>query len=84
MFTIVKYLFMFIFQLFITVVGIVLIPLFMLRTEEFEPEHKESMPNRRFKDKWFDSIFGNREDGIDGDGPYKAKYKGIRKKYGIN
>ena len=65
---------MFIFQLVVTAIGWILIPLFMFRQEEFECEHTESRPNRRFKDKWFDAIFGNSEDGNDGDKPYKQKF----------
>lgn len=75
-FTILKYTLMFIFQLVMTLVGMIIIPLFMLRTEKFACEHDQSRPNRRFKDKWFDSIFGNREDGIDGDRPYKNQHNG--------
>ena len=72
--TILWYILKFIFQIVMTIVGIVVIPLFLFRTEHFTCEHKESMPARRFKDKWFDSIFGNREDGIDGDKPYKEQH----------
>jgi len=73
---IIQYILMFIFQLFMTLVGILVIPFFMFRTEPFICEHSESRPNRRFKDKWFDSIFGNVEDGIDGDKPYKSQHNG--------
>jgi hypothetical protein len=72
-----KTLILFIFQLLITLVGMVLIPFFLKRTEAFECEHEESIPSIRFKDRWFDAIFGNCEDGLDGDAPYKAKYNGI-------
>lgn len=81
--TITWYIIKFVFQLLMTVVGIILIPLFLFCTTEFECEHESSRPNHRFKNKWFDAIFGNKEDGIDGDKPYKAKYENIRKKYGI-
>ena len=64
---------LFIFQLLMTVVGIILIPFFLFRTESFECKAVESLPSIRFKDKWFDSIFGNSEDGLLGDKPYKAK-----------
>ena len=56
-----------------TLVGMVLIPFFLKRTEAFDCEHEESRPNIRFKDKWFDAIFGNSEDGLEGDKYYKAK-----------
>jgi len=55
------------------IIGWVLVPLFMTRQEKFECKHKDSRPNRRFKNKWFDSIFGNRDDGNDGDVYYKRK-----------
>lgn len=68
-----KTLILFIFQLLMTLVGMILIPFFLKRTEAFECEHEESRPSIRFKDKWFDSIFGNSEDGLLGDVYYKAK-----------
>jgi len=68
---------MFIFQLLVTVIGWFLIPLFMIRQEEFDCTNEASRPNRRFKDKWFDSIFGNSEDGNDGDIYYKEKYDSL-------
>ena len=64
---------LFIFQLLMTVVGMMLIPFFMKRTESFTCSNATSLPNIRFKDKWFDSIFGNSEDGLLGDIYYKAK-----------
>ena len=67
---------MFLLQLVTTVVGWLVIPFFLWRVEEFDCEHEASRPNTRFKDKWFDSVFGNVEDGNEGDGPYKAKYGG--------
>ena len=72
---VVKTLILFIFQLLMTLVGMVFIPFFLKRTEAFECEHEESRPSIRFKDKWFDAIFGNREDGIDGDIYYIEKYQ---------
>ena len=71
---IIKFFMMFIFQLLVTVLGIFLIPMFMFRQESFECEHKDSLPNKRFKDKFFDNIFGNTEDGNLGDKPYKQKF----------
>ena len=70
---VVKTLILFIFQLLMTLVGMVLIPFFLKRTEAFGCEHEESRPSIRFKDKWFDAIFGNSEDGLEGDKYYKAK-----------
>ena len=71
---ILKFFIMFIFQLVVTFIGIFIIPIFMFQQEEFECEHIDSRPNRRFKNKLFDSIFGNSEDGNDGDKPYKQKF----------
>ena len=70
-----KTLILFIFQLLMTLVGMVLIPFFLKRVEPFECEHKESRPNNKFKDNWLDTLFGNSEDGVDGDKPYKMKYE---------
>lgn len=68
---------LFVFQTIMTVVGwFVILPL-LTKVEQFDCEHDESRPNYKFKYKWFDSIFGNSEDGVDGDAPYKAKYNGI-------
>lgn len=64
---------LFISQLIMTIVGIIFIPFFMKRTESFTCSNNTSLPNIRFKDKWFDSIFGNSEDGLLGDIYYKAK-----------
>lgn len=66
--------FLFLFQLFMTVIGWFILPFFLKRVEAFECEHVESRPSYKFKDKWIDTIFGNREDGIDGDKYYYKKY----------
>ena len=77
------FLLMFIYQLAMTILGWFLIPLFMLRQEEFTPSHEESriLPNGtrnlRFKDKWFDYIYGNSEDGNCGDKYYFEKYDSL-------
>jgi hypothetical protein len=69
-----------IFQLFMQLIGIFLIPIFLFRQEEFQPEHEcsrilpDGSKNKRFKDKWFDNIFGNSEDGNCGDSSYFNKY----------
>lgn len=61
------------FQLVLEIIGIFLIPIFLLRTEEFTPKNSlarilpNGKKNRKFKDKWFDSIWGNENDGIYGD-----------------
>ena len=63
-------------ELVVTLIGMILIPLFLFRTEEFEPVYMNAriLPNgkrnMRFKDKWFNSIWGNDEDGIYGDSNY--------------
>ena len=64
---------LFVFQLLVTVIGMVLVPFFLHRTEPFECEH--GFKTYRFKDKWFDAIFGNSEDGVDGDIYYREKYQ---------
>ena len=64
---------LFIFQLFVTFLGILMIPFYMFSTEDFVCSHKESLPNKKFCNSWFDSIFGNSEDGLLGDVYYKAK-----------
>ena len=69
----VKAIVLFVFQLLMTVVGWVIIPFYLKRVEEFECEH--GYRTFKFKDKWFDAIFGNREDGIDGDIYYREKYQ---------
>lgn len=51
----------------------VLLPFFLKRVEPFECEH--GYDTYRFKDDLIDCIFGNREDGIDGDIYYKEKYQ---------
>ena len=70
---VVKTLILFIFQLIMTLMGMVVIPFFLKRTEPFECEHEDSRPSIRFKDKLFDAVFGNSEDGLEGDIYYKAK-----------
>lgn len=65
---------MFIFQLFFSLMGIFIIPFFLKRVESFVCDHEDSFPSFRFKDKWIEKIFGNSEDGVDGDKPYKTKY----------
>ena len=69
----VKSLALFIFQLLMTMVGMVLLPFFLKRVEPFECEH--GFKTYRFKDKWFDAVFGNSEDGVDGDIYYREKYQ---------
>jgi len=60
-----------------TVLGCIILPFFMTRVKPFECINVDSRPNTRFKDKWIDAIFGNINDGNEGDAPYKAKYKGV-------
>jgi len=63
-------------ELITTLIGMILIPFFLFRTEPFIPAHKNAriLPNgkrnRKFKDTWFNSIFGNNEDGIFGNSNY--------------
>jgi len=73
---------MFIFQLFMTVIGIFLIPVFMFRMVTFKPEHKDvQYPwQKEFKDKWFNDVFGNKEDGI-ADVYYAKRYAPSPKEY---
>ena len=54
-----------VFQGLVTVIGWMVIPFFLTRVEEFDCLH--GYRTFRFKDKWFDNIFGNYEDGIDYD-----------------
>lgn len=63
-------------QITIELIGLVLIPFFLFRTEPAEVDNDKARilpngkPNRKFKDKWFDYIFGNKNDGIYGDWNY--------------
>jgi len=41
--------------------------LLLNRIEDYEPKNETSRPNHKFKDKWIDAIYGNKDDGIDGD-----------------
>ena len=67
-------------ELITTLIGMIIIPFFLFKTEEFKPVHVNAriLPNgeknRRFKDKWFDSIWGNEDDGIYGDINYWNKH----------
>lgn len=72
-----KIVLLFISQIFLTVIGWFILPFFMTRIEPFECVNIDSRPNARFKDKWIDAIFGNVNDGNEGDAPYKAKYKSL-------
>ena len=66
--------------LILSLIGMILIPIFLLRTEPFDTINPlaKTLPNgeknRRFKDKWFDSIWGNEDDGIYGDINYWNKH----------
>ena len=44
------------------------------KVEPFNCTHEESRPNVKFTNEWVDSIWGNKEDGLDGDKPYKQKF----------
>ena len=70
----VKVVVLLLFQMLMTVIGWVVIPFFLKRVEEFDCEH--GYRTVRFRDKWFDNIFGNSEDGIDGDSYYYQKIGG--------
>ena len=66
-----------IYQQIVTVLGWFFIPFYLFSVESFDCSHVESRPNVKFKNSWFDSFFGNSEDGLDGDVPYKAKYRSL-------
>jgi len=59
----------FIIQVFFIIIGPIVVGLALLfnRIEPFDPISKASRPNHRFKDKWINAIWGNDDDGIDGD-----------------
>lgn len=65
---------MFLFQTLMTLIGYFILPFFLKRVEPFEGSNEYSKEALRFKDKWIDYIFGNSEDGVDGDIYYKRKY----------
>jgi len=64
------------FQLIFIISGIIFLPLFLTRVKSFDCLAIDSRPSVKFKDKWIDYIFGNEDDGLDGDTPYKSR-KGI-------
>lgn len=74
---IIKTIVLFLFQSLVTVVGWIIIPVFLKRVEEFDCTN--GYRTYRFKDKWFDDIFGNSEDGIDYDVYSLEKLGGIDK-----
>ena len=63
-------------QLVLIIVGIIFLPLVLTRVEAFDCLAIDSRPSVKFKDSWIDKIFGNTDDGLDGDTPYKSR-KGI-------
>jgi len=79
-----KTLVLLVFQLLMTVVGMLILPLFLKRVEEFECTNETSRPALRFKDKWIDAVFGNIEDGVDGDIYYRRKYEKLDMKTRYN
>jgi len=62
--------------LLLIILGILLISIFLFRTEEFNTLNPNAriLPNgkknRKFKDRWVDNIFGNEDDGLFGDDNY--------------
>ena len=74
--------FMFILQIVLTITGWFVVPIGMLFMETFQPLNLTSRYKwqKRFKWKWFDSIFGNKEDGI-ADIYYTKKYAPFPKDY---
>ena len=67
---------LFVFQLVVTVIGWFLLLYFTHKVEPFECVSVDSRPTTKFKNPWIDFIFGNINDGLEGDAPYRAKYKG--------
>lgn len=63
-----------VYQVLMIVLGVVLLPFFVRSVESFDCSNETSRPNVRFKNSWVDSIWGNSEDGLDGDVYYKTKY----------
>ena len=70
------YIVLFLFQLVVTILGWVLVPLGMLFMEPFKPTNagsKDYKFQKKFKWRLFDAIYGNSEDGI-ADVGYTQKY----------
>ena len=62
--------FLFIIQLILMILGFIVVPIALLlnRIEtKNDCTNSTSNPNHKFKDKWIDKIWGNDDDGIDGD-----------------
>jgi hypothetical protein len=64
----------FLLQLVVTVMGMAVIPLFNHRVKKslVHSPYNEHVANV-YKDGWLDRVFGNNDDGVDGDGPYYEK-----------
>ena len=62
--------FLFLIQIILMLLGFIVVPIALLlnRIEKKEDcTNETSNPNHKFKDKWIDKIWGNNDDGIDGD-----------------
>jgi len=69
-----KILAIFSFQFVMMILGLVVVAIALFRTEPFKCNNPQIKDARRFKNKWIDAIWGNEDDGIDGDTYYSAKY----------
>ncbi len=69
----IKVFFLWLIQLFFIFLGLFILPFFLNRTITAKNSKNEDITI--FKDKWIDYIWGNMNDGIDGDKNYQTQFK---------